>query len=115
MKQLQGRPPESEADFTQAFLQLLDLYKWPKELRYHTLRSKGATSGFPDWIIARPAIYHRGDVLDLKGRLLAIELKGDKGKTTLVQALWIDAFQAVGIEAYIWWPHDRDLMEEVLR
>jgi hypothetical protein len=56
------------------------------------------------------------DLLLLKGgRMLVAELKVGKGKLTPEQCLWIAAFEAAGVPAYVWRPDDWPAIEEVLR
>lgn len=73
---------------------------------YHTLRSKGSTPGFPDIVaIGLPGTRH-------EGRLLAVELKVGKNKTTKAQDEWLDHFVSVGAESHVLYPrHVDELME----
>jgi len=41
-------------------------------------------------------------------RQIMAELKGDRGKLSPDQTLWIEAARAAGIETYVWWPADED-------
>jgi hypothetical protein len=58
--------------------------------------------GFPDLILVRD-------------RVIAVELKRRKGKASVEQLEWLDAFRAAGVEAYLWRPDDVDDIFEILR
>lgn len=58
-------------------------------------------AGFPDLILVRD-------------RLIAAELKNEKGRVTEEQAEWIAALQVAGVEAYVWRPDDLDDVMAVL-
>lgn len=85
------------------------LFRGPKSLaatlgfrlRYHTLRSKGSTSGFPDRVIVRE-------------RVLFAELKTEKGKPTDAQVEWLTMLAAAGAEVYLWRPSDLDEIGRIL-
>jgi hypothetical protein len=70
-------------------------------LCYHTLRSKGSQSGFPDRVLVRD-------------RIIFAELKRDKGKPTPAQKEWLDALAGAGAEAYLWIPSDLDEIATIL-
>jgi hypothetical protein len=71
-------------------------------LCYHTLRSKGSQSGFPDRVLVRE-------------RVIFVELKREKGKPTDSQIEWLDALAAAGAEVYLWRPSDLDEIGLILR
>lgn len=73
-------------------------------LAYHTYDSRRSQPGFPD-------------IIALRGwRILAIELKAEKGRLTPAQREWLAAFEATDhAEAYCWRPSDWDTIERVLR
>lgn len=49
------------------------------------------------------------DIIAVKGgRIIALELKGEKTRIQPEQALWIADLRAAGVEAYIWRPDDFD-------
>lgn len=57
---------------------------------YHTHDSRGSEPGFPDLILVR------------EGRMIAAELKGDKGRVSEEQTAWIAALDRVpGVDARI--------------
>lgn len=57
------------------------------------------------------------DVVLLKGsRCIVAELKSAKGRTTIDQDDWLEAFRQVpGIETYVFRPKDAELIERILK
>lgn len=55
---------------------------------YHTLRSKGSDSGFPDWVLVRD-------------RPIFLELKTEAGKVSPNQRIWISTLLKGGAEVYV--------------
>lgn len=70
-------------------------------LRYHTLRSKGSRSGFPDRVIVRE-------------RIIFAELKREKTGPTDDQIEWLDKLAAGGGEVYLWRPSDLEEIAKIL-
>lgn len=62
---------------------------------YHTLRSKGSKSGYPDRTCVRD-------------RIIFAELKREKTHPTDEQKVWLDKLAAAGGEVYLWRPSDLD-------
>lgn len=94
-------PPLTEKAFMAQVLELAKLRGWRV---FHPFLSKWSEKGWPDLILARPP------------RLLAIELKTDKGKLTPEQEVWLWTLRAVcGIDADCWRPRDWDNIVEALR
>lgn len=89
----------TERDWDHQLKQLCDQLGWT--LNYHTLRSKGSRSGFPDRILVRE-------------RLIAVELKTEQGKPTDAQREWLDGLAAAGVETYLWRPSDLDEIAQIL-
>lgn len=86
----------TERQWMSQVLKMLRLAGWAT---YHTFDSRRSTAGFPDII----AIKER--------RMLAIELKADKGKATPEQIAWIRAFaQVAWVDAFVLRPAE-DLSE----
>ena len=56
--------------------------------------------GFPDLLLLSP---HHGQVM-------VIELKAEKGKTTISQDTWLDAFSLAGIENHVVRPSDLEFI-----
>lgn len=59
-------------------------------------------AGFPDLILVRD-------------RLIAAELKTANGKTTSEQDAWLAALAAAGVETHVWRPDDTDQVLAALR
>lgn len=68
---------------------------------YHTLRSKGSKSGYPDRTLVRD-------------RVVFVELKREKTGPTDDQVEWLDRLAAAGGEVYLWRPSDLDEISRVL-
>lgn len=71
------------------------------KLVYHTLRSKGSRSGFPDRVLVRD-------------RPLFVELKREDGKPTDAQIEWLTGLARAGAETYLWRPSDLEEIAAVL-
>jgi hypothetical protein len=70
-------------------------------LTYHTLRSKGSRSGFPDRVLVRE-------------RAIFAELKSETGTVSEAQAEWLDGLARAGAECYVWKPSDLDEIGRIL-
>jgi hypothetical protein len=70
-------------------------------LLYHTLRSKGSQSGFPDRVLVRD-------------RIIYAELKREKGVVSDAQREWLDGLASAGAEVYLWKPSDLDEIGQIL-
>lgn len=91
----------SEAELSGLVSELARLGGWT--CRYHTLRSKGSASGFPDWVFVK------GE------RLLFVELKSETGLLSMKQLDWLEGLRAVpGVEVHVWRPSDYDAIVETL-
>jgi hypothetical protein len=84
------------------------LFRGPKALAvqlgwttYHTLRSRGSKSGYPDRTLVRE-------------RIVFAELKREKTGPTAEQVEWLDRLAAAGGEVYLWRPSDLDDVASVL-
>jgi len=74
-------------------------------LTYHTLRSRGSQSGFPDRVLIH------GE------RVIFAELKREKRVATALsseQRRWLDGLARAGVEAYLWRPSDLEDIGEIL-
>lgn len=92
--------PETEDGFQGWVLDLAGLRGWET---YHTRFSFGSARGWPDLILCRPP------------RLVAAEIKSQKGRTTTAQWKWLSMLaDCPGVETYLWRPADRDEIEIVL-
>jgi VRR-NUC domain-containing protein len=94
------KPLETEADFLGWVRDLAHLRRWRT---YHTLRSKGSESGFPDLVMVRG------------GRLVFAELKTASGRLTGDQSDWLHTLELVPlVEIYLWRPRDREAIMRIL-
>lgn len=91
---------QSELQFMREVERLATLFGWRY---YHTHRSTGSPSGFPDLVLIR------------RPRVIVAELKAERGKATQAQLDWLDAFRECGIESYLWRPSAWETITEVLR
>ena len=71
-------------------------------MRYHVLRSKGSTPGWPD------------DAL-LRERLILVEWKTEKGKLSDAQQDWIRALLQAKVEVYVCRPRHLDELARILQ
>ena len=88
----------SERQLSDAVAELARHLGW---LAYHTHDSRHSAAGFPDWVLCHPV--HQ--------RLIFVELKSAKGKTTAAQEEWLAALDALAFldeppEVYVWRPED---------
>jgi hypothetical protein len=119
-KTLLARAPDllSEAQFSGLVVEVAKLGHWP--LRYHTLRSKGSKSGFPDWVFAR---------VSPLPRIVFAELKSESGQVRPAQAEWLHGLAEIAellaltcgidhppfpIEVHVWRPSDWPNVVETL-
>lgn len=91
----------TEDDLLRSVLDLAAVYGW---MRHHgrPARVEGGwrtaisgNAGFPDLVLAHPT-----------GRLIAVELKSQKGVVTTGQQQWLDTLTAAGVQTYVWRPAD---------
>jgi hypothetical protein len=99
----------TESEFMGAVIDLARFRRWRV---HHQRPARTATGwrtaiigdqGFPDLILARA------------GRLVAAELKAERGRLGPGQALWLDLLAAGGLEVHVWRPGDMDAIAAVLR
>jgi hypothetical protein len=91
-----------ETDFQSQVLQLAGLLRWRRAHFRPALNRRGEWqtavqgdgAGFPDLILVRG------------GRVLAVELKSELGKTTPEQDAWLAAFAQAGVVSCVWRPSD---------
>lgn len=94
-------PKVTEAAFLRQVRDLARIFGWST---YHPFLSRWSERGFPDVVLCRPP------------RILFVELKTDKGKTTPDQDRWLGMLeQCPGVEVFVWRPADFDAMTAVLR
>ena len=90
----------TEAQFQRS---VLELAAWRRWRVYHTRLSIGSHRGFPDVIACR------------RDRIVALELKSERGKPTSDQVDWLAALADAGVEAHLVRPSDWSMLEELLR
>lgn len=91
---------ESEAQFQSVVIGLAKAFGW---MVYHTKDSRRSEAGFPDLMMIR------------HDRVIAAELKRQKGSLTVAQARWLAAMEQTGIEVHTWRPADKQRIAEILR
>ena len=90
---------DSEKFFMRKVISFAEDHRW----RYfHVYDSRRCPEGFPDLILLRP------------GRIVLVELKSQKGKATVAQQDWLEAWRAAGAETYVWRPTDMAEIERIL-
>ena len=94
-------PKLTEAQFQQQYCALAQMLGW------RIFRQRYALGADPGW----------PDVVALRGtRIVAAELKAQRGRVTDAQTDWIAAFNMLdGGEGHLWWPQDIDEITRVLR
>jgi hypothetical protein len=87
-----ARPPAiPEAALLRAVGDLATMAGWRW---YHTRFSFASGAGFPDLCLVKG------------GRLLFVELKGERGTISAAQRAWLDALGGTAAEVYTWNPDD---------
>ena len=79
-------------------------------LTYHTLRSKGSTSGFPDRVLVRERVIF----VELKRELTGKPSVDRDRQPTAAQREWLTALARAGAELYVWRPSDLDEIAQIL-
>lgn len=103
------QPHIPEDAFQEWWRQLMPVLGWEN---YHTYRSAKSPSGFPDNVAIR---------LEPSPRLVFAELKTDDLKTSqpsIEQYEWLERLQTLGrlrVEAYLFRPGDRDIIEQIMK
>jgi hypothetical protein len=96
-----GLPPITEKRFMQQIVELARLHGWQT---YHTYDSRRSAEGFPDLVLCKPP------------RLVFLEVKAERGKTTWAQDWWSQALEGVSeVGAHVVRPKDWPAITEVLR
>jgi hypothetical protein len=95
----------SEADLKEVVVSVAKRYGW---LIHHDLPAQNSRgrwltnvqgdAGFPDLILLHP----------VSGKLLAVELKAERGKTSPLQKRWLMAFDAGSHFNSVWKPSDME-------
>ena len=87
-----------EKRFQAAVISVAQTHGW---LYHHTYDSRRSVAGFPDLILVRD-------------RLIAAELKTARGRVTPAQTDWLEALAAAGVETYVWRPDDWHSIHAIL-
>jgi hypothetical protein len=90
----------SEAAFMASVRELAALTGWRC---LHIYDSRRSSSGFPDLLLAR------------RERLVAAELKSERGLVKPAQTEWLAALRQTGCETHVWRPSDWPAVERTLR
>lgn len=99
-----------EAAFAHQIEYLLELHRWLWCHYEPAVRQSGR------W--ATPLRGHKGapDYMAVRdGRLIFVEIKGDRGRVSNEQAAWMCELMDAGIETHLWYPHDIEAAKEALR
>lgn len=94
------RPKLSEAQFQAQVVRYAELLGWRCHHQYDSRRSR---EGWPDLICIR------------RPRLLALELKSERGRLTSAQREVLEDLRACGIPAYVVRPSQWRRLEELFR
>lgn len=78
-------------------------YRW-HHVRRSDLAIQQGQSGFPDLLAVHPE----------RGQVIVLELKSERGRVEPLQADWLDAFIACGIDARVVRPNDYQALVEEL-
>jgi len=91
----------TERAFQQTIIDAARVLGW---LTYHTFDSRRSAAGFPDLILVRG------------NRMLAIEVKGPRGRVSEAQQAWLELLNDVpGVHALVAYPDDWESVECALR
>lgn len=101
----------TEAELQRGVLDIARLYRW----RVAHFRPARTAHGWRTPVAADGAGFT--DLLMVRGpRMIAAELKADRGRLAPEQAVWLEALEAAGAEAYVWSPREYpDAIAEALR
>lgn len=99
----------SEKDWQAQVIEIARMLRW-RVAHFRSVLTKhgwqtpvqGDGVGFPDLILVRD-------------RILAVELKTDTGKVADEQLIWLTAFETAHIETHIWRPRDAEEVLATLR
>jgi hypothetical protein len=110
MAKTRTRTSITESEFQKQVIDFANLHGWLVAHFRPSLNKRGKWqtavqadgAGFPDLILVRE-------------RIVAAELKVGKNKATMEQMRWLTAFRLTETEAYIWYPEDWKAIEAVLK
>ena len=91
----------NEKAFDSQIRDMIKIGGW--DIAYHTWFSLHSAGGFPDWFLVRD------------NRMVALELKGSKGKLTDDQIICLETLRLTRkVETYVLWPDELDLAVAIL-
>ena len=93
-----GLPPLTERQWQTEVVNLARHQGW---LVYHTYDSRRSEPGFPDLVLVR-------------GAVIFVELKTDKGRLTKAQKRWLTRLRDAGADVWVWRPCDRVMVYDRL-
>lgn len=106
---LPGLEPIAEKDWQRQVIDLARLLKWrvahfrPAMTKHGWVTPVAADGkGWPDLLLVRE-------------RVIAVELKADGGKLSDEQRIWLQALDHAGIETHVWRPADAEQVLHTLR
>lgn len=99
----------TEAEWQKQVIDLARLFGW----KVAHFRPAQTTKGWRTPVAADGAGWP--DLVLVRDRIVAAELKREGGKVAADQQEWLDALQAAGAETHVWRPSDLDTVAEVLR
>ena len=102
----------TEKEFMEAVIQLAKIHGYKvmhirdsrRQVRPGVFVGDSDTAGWPDLICVHPK----------RKRILAMELKADKGKLTEKQEGWLDALDQAGVPSFVFRPRDMPLIQKLL-
>ncbi len=104
-----GLPPLTEAAFQGQVIDLARTLGW----RVAHFRPAQTTRGWRTPVAADGTGFP--DLILVRDRVIAAELKTQKGRIKDEQQAWLAAFAAAGVATYLWRPSDIDDILETLR
>lgn len=89
----------TERNFQNSVVSIAKMYGW---LVFHDYDSRRSTPGFPDLVMVRPP------------RVVVVEIKVG-AQVTSQQHEWLELLAACGVEAYVWYPSDAQMIADTLK
>ena len=91
----------SEKAFQQ---QIIEAATYLGYMHYHTWDSRRSVAGYPDLTLVK------------SGRMIFVEVKVGRNKTSKAQDAWLDMLATCpGVEVYVWYPHQWNEIEATLK
>lgn len=107
-----GMPGIQEEEFAAQVLELARLCGW-RSAHFRPARTakgwrtavQGDGKGFPDLVL----------IHEVRGALVAAELKVGNNRASPEQKAWLRAFRAIGAQTFVWWPKDWPEIQRLLQ